>query len=138
MSIEYSKPWNDFLVSVKKAKADLGDPEIVWFRGHWNYSHYLLPSLLRYKNGLEKEQMLFHTFRRFADKVFKTRESDWETLFDMQHYHIPTRLLDWTENFGIALYFACYYNRLKNSAEDAALYIIDPIKLNKESGKASI
>lgn len=138
MSIENSKSWNDFLVNVKLARKELGNPDIVWFRGQWNSKNYLLPSLLRYKNGIEKEQLLFHTFRRFADKVFKTRESDWETLFDMQHYHIPTRLLDWTESFGVALYFATYYNNLKNSTEDAALYILDPLKLNKISGKKTI
>jgi hypothetical protein len=138
MALENSKEWNDFLTRVQTAKKELGNPEIIWFRGHWNYAHYLLPSLLRYSNGVDKEQMLFHTFRRFADKVFKSRESDWETLFDMQHYHIPTRLLDWTESFGISLYFASYYNNLKKSSEDAAIYLLDPLKLNRVSGKSNI
>ncbi len=138
MAIENSKSWNDFLINVQIAKKELGNPEIIWYRGHWNYSHYLLPSLLRYSNGIDKEQRLFHTFRRFADKVFKSRESDWETLFDMQHYHIPTRLLDWTESFGIAMYFAAYYNNLKKSKEDAAIYLLDPLKLNKVSGKSEV
>jgi hypothetical protein len=138
MSIENSKSWTDFLTSVRSAKLELGNPEIVWYRGQWDYSNYLLPSLLRYKNGLEKEQLLFHKFQRFADKVFKSKESEWETLFDMQHYGIPTRLLDWTESFGIALYFASYYNNLKKSKEDAALYIMDPLKLNDISGIKSI
>ena len=138
MALENSKPWSDFLINVQKAKKELGNPEIIWYRGHWNYAHYLLPSLLRYSNGIDKEQKLFHTFRRFADKVFKSRESEWETLFDMQHYNIPTRLLDWTESFGIALYFAIYYNNLKKSKDDAAIYLLNPLKLNKESGKKDI
>jgi hypothetical protein len=47
---------------------------------------------------------------------------DMRCLSVMQHYEIPTRLLDWTGDFWIALYFACsggpndnaelwYYNR---------------------------
>ncbi len=32
---------------------------------------------------------------------------DLRCLSVMQHYEIPTRLLDWTGNFWIALYFAC-------------------------------
>lgn len=138
MGIVDSPTWNKFLSEVKTAKEQLGNPEIVWFRGQWNSIYYLLPSLLRYENGLEKEQSLFHTFKRFADKVFQSRESDWETLFDMQHYHIPTRLIDWTESFGIALYFATYYNKLKNSEKDAAIYLLDPVKLNQISGKNEV
>ena len=138
MSIENSPSWTNFLKSVSNAKKELGNPEIIWFRGHWNANHYLLPSLLRYTNGLDKEQMLFHKFRRFADKVFTSKDSDWETLFDMQHYGIPTRLLDWTESFGIALYFASYYNNLKKSKEQAAVYIMNPLRINEISGKTNI
>lgn len=138
MNLIGSESWNEFLINVRIAKKDLGNPEILWYWGHWNSNHYLLPTLLRYKNGLEKEKVLFHKFRVFADKVFKTKESEWETLFDMQHYGIPTRLLNWTESFGIALYFTSYYNNLKGSSEDASLYLLNPLELNKISGKTSI
>jgi len=138
MAIENSLHWNNFLINVQKAKRELGNPEIIWYRGHSNFKYYLLPSLLRFENGIDKEQKLFHTFRRFSDRVFKYRESDWETLFDMQHYGIPTRLLDWTESFGIAMYFAIYYNNLAKSTEDAAIYLLDPLKLNEVSGKTDI
>ncbi len=126
------------MINVREAKRELGDPEVLWYRGQGKYEHYLLPSLLRYENGITKERNLFHKFRRFADKIFQVKESEWETLFDMQHYGIPTRLLDWTESFGIALYFAAYYNNLKSFTNDAALFLLNPMRLNEKSGKKSI
>lgn len=134
MSIENSKPWMEFLTNVRKAKEDLGNPEIIWYRGQWNYNHYLLPSLLRFENGIDKERYLYQKFQRFADKMFKGKKSEWDTLFDMQHYGTPTRLLDWTESFGIALFFAAHYNFSRNSNENAAIYLLNPLKINLLSG----
>ncbi len=124
-----SSNWSNFLQEIKLAKEELGKDDIIWYRGHSNAKFYLLPSLLRYKNGIDKEQYLFDSFRKLSDRVLQRRESDWETLFEMQHYHIPTRLLDWSETFGIALFFAAYYS--KNN--DAAIYLLNPLKLNKKS-----
>ena len=36
----------------------------------------------------------------------KTNRNSWEVLAEMQHYKVGTRMLDWTENLSIALYFA--------------------------------
>lgn len=129
-----SPEWTKFLESIKDAKADLGNPEILWYRGHANSNHYLLANLLRYENGLEKEQQLFSSFKKFSDRILKRRNSEWETLFEMQHYGIPTRLLDWSETFGIALFFAAHYNQIQHSGNDAAIYLLDPIALNQISG----
>ena len=132
-----SNEWIAFLKNIKQAKRDLGSPEMLWYRGQPNYDHYLLPSLLRFKNGIDKEKYLYTNFRKFSDKLLKKRESEWETLFDMQHYGIPTRLLDWTESFGIALFFAAYYNIYYsgNKKTNAAIYLLDPVKLNLISGQ---
>lgn len=126
--------WSTFLESVKQAKADLGSPEILWYRGHPSSRFYLLASLLRYKNGIQKEKHLFASFRKFSDRILKRRESEWETLFEMQHYGVPTRLLDWSETFGIALFFATMYNQTRHPGQDAAVYLLNPIALNKISG----
>jgi hypothetical protein len=63
------------------------------------------------------------------------RDNEWETLINMQHYGVPTRLIDWTDNLGIALYFA-----VKSSVEDypMSLYIMNPLELNKLSSKNGI
>jgi hypothetical protein len=134
-----TKPeWTDFLTRVREAQHRIGDPEVIWFRGHGNENHYLLPTLLRYKNGLDRERYLFHKFRKFADRVFVERRSEWETLFDMQHYGIPTRLLDWTESLGIAIFFATYDNLARMTPNNAAIYVINPIGLNSVSGIGEI
>ena len=122
--------WNDFLQEIKKAKEELGNDDVIWYRGQNNFRHYLLPSLLRYRNGIEKEKYLYTSFRKFSDRILPKRESEWETLFNMQHYEIPTRLLDWSETFGIALYFAAYYNAMSKERVDAAVYLLNPLKLN--------
>jgi hypothetical protein len=133
-----SPVWLNFLESIKQAKADLGSPDMLWYRGHPNADFFLLASLLRYKNGLEKERMLFTNFKKFSDRILKRRDSEWETLFEMQHYGIPTRLLDWSETFGIALFFATTYNQSHHPDKDAALYLLDPVALNRISGQKQV
>ncbi|MDO7846207.1 FRG domain-containing protein [Hymenobacter sp. M29] len=127
--------WIEFLSNVHSATEQLGNPDIIWFRGQGNAKYTLLPSLLRFDNGLSKEEEMFHTFRRFSEKIFHANPSEWETLFNMQHYHIPTRLLDWSETFGVALYFAVNSN---NGVDDSAIYLLDPLQLNKECGREKI
>jgi len=57
-----------------------------------------------------------------ADEEFK-----WVQL--AQHYGLPTRLLDWTKNAAIALYFACE----KEPEKDGAVFILNPIDLNRKA-----
>ena len=49
------------------------------------------------------EQDAFHEFKF---RVGEVHSSSWEILALMQHYLIPTRLLDWTENLSFALQLA--------------------------------
>lgn len=130
----YAETWNELINIVKELRGNVKNPDQLWFRGQNNASCILLPGLLRYSNGFNKEQYIFQKFRQLSHKVFPRRNNDWETLFDMQHYGIPTRLLDWSETLGIAMFFAAALNVRFNLPTDAAIFLLDPIALNEYSG----
>ena len=61
---------------------------------------------------------------RSADMPLPTQIAaghDMRCLSVMQHYEIPTRLLDWTTNFWTAIYFAC----ASGPGDDAELWYYD-------------
>src|SRR5262245_54442277 len=109
MADKVTNSWDELLAAVKTASKELPNPDQVWFRGHSKAQYNLLPSLLRC-DGLTKEKLLFQKFVQYSFGVFQRRTSDWETLFDMQHYGLPTRLLDWSNTLGIATFFAVNYH----------------------------
>lgn len=127
--------WNDLLCEIKEYRNSLPTGTEIWFRGQGNAKYMLLPSLLRFANGAEKEKEVFDTYRRLSQKLTFSRKNEWELLIDMQHYFIPTRLLDWSENLGIALFFATSSH---NEGDDISLYILNPVELNRYSKKAGI
>lgn len=119
-----------------------------WYRGHGQRTFSLKPSLYRhpaYKNSsdlLDLESRMIREFRRQGTlhdipTLQKHEDEKVDTLVYMQHYGVPTRLLDWTSNPFIALYFALTdADRLKNKGkytQSASVWILNPWAWNKAS-----
>ena len=119
-----------FVRALSLDKKDNG--EIFWFRGQSEAEWPLLPGYLRLKSA-PPEATLLNQFRQSAAMLaeFTPQESfDWLML--MQHYGVPTRLLDWSESPMIALYFALA-NRDNHKGKDAALWLLKPSTMNRNA-----
>ena len=79
----------------------------IFYRGHADRDWELLPSIFRMPNGVEKEHLFFRDMVAHEPQSFSECKSTLDYLVQMQHYGLPTRLLDMTTNPLVALYFAC-------------------------------
>lgn len=79
----------------------------LFFRGHSNVSYQLIPSVFRKDEWLKNEKLMYQELKINCANDFNQMEGHLEILAEMQHYGLPTRLLDITQNPLIALYFAC-------------------------------
>lgn len=82
--------------------------EVAFFRGHSNADKYKLqPFALRTKSARVAEPRKFRDLMIASPHDFREDKSTFERLSRMQHYSLPTRMLDTSTNPLIALWFAC-------------------------------
>ncbi len=85
-----------------------GDPaRLSTYRGHANEIYTLSPSIFRRPITRESEHLLLRELVAAHPEDFVADSSALEMLVRMQHYTLPTRLLDVSMNPLVALYFAC-------------------------------
>ena len=95
---------NSYISSLKKKTGTL------FFRGHANPNYTLRPSIMRTAHLAQNESKIYHELIINCPDDFEKCHSHLEKLVKMQHYGLPTRLLDITRNPLVALYFACESN----------------------------
>jgi len=123
------------------------EKKLIWFRGESSiWRTPLVPNSYR---------VLADTFNDFLDDLFNSQtlkdlegninaefyrksfpqivkkgidNTPWNRYFLMQHYKVKTRLLDWTENALVALFFAV--NDKSTIKDDAKIWILEPFDLN--------
>ncbi len=101
----------------------------LWYRGVKSAAFDLVPGAYFRKNCDELSLVLY--FRSMSPSLLPREPlDDWEWYYLMQHYGIPTRLLDWTESPLAALYFA-----LEEDADGCSpcVWVMNPFSLNRLS-----
>jgi len=90
------------LVAMAKREA-----EVLFYRGHADANYIMRPSIMRTSKLEQHESRIYHELQIECPEDFEKCHTHLETLVKMQHYGLPTRLLDITRNPLVALYFAC-------------------------------
>lgn len=103
--------------NVCKILQELDKPgHTVYYRGHSDANYLLLPSVMRKDKWLAHERDMYNELMIECTSEFNNCSSHLDSLVEMQHYGLPTRLLDITRNPLVALYFVCC-DDLKQSGE---------------------
>ena len=98
------------------------------FRGQNNFEWDLIPKIGRppFSNTIPelfKEEFLVRSWLRYSMPLLSDKPDDkWDELTLAQHYGLATRLLDWTRNPLVALFFSTFD---MNESLDSAVFIMD-------------
>lgn len=124
--------WYDFIDGVNRRLQQLEtegctDP---FFRGQGETTWKLVTSLSREQSNPKfhdnKEARLFWDFRVNGSHFLPRACSEWTVLYHMQHFGLPTRLLDWTTNFARALFFSMRHP----ISPSPTVFILNPYEMN--------
>lgn len=125
------KSLSEFFQYVDVARKLVFKNEKIWYRGHADVRYKLIPNIYRQDYSYLKENKIRKEFKdKFKGFVNSNQYDEFEIYFLMQHYGVPTRLLDWSEGYLIALFFALKLSIYESKLYDSCVWLINPEKLN--------
>lgn len=105
-----------------------GRGDIFVFRGQANSDFVLIPSGLREEHIKTADSQMF----QFVDGMKKMFNFDELTCIEIaQHFNLPTRMLDFSYSFDVALFFACHDQKNKYNDCDGKVFIFNKSKYEK-------
>lgn len=111
--------YNDFVNELN------GRGDVFVFRGQANSNYILIPSGLREEHIKDADVQMF----RFVDEMKNSFGLDELTCIEIaQHFSLPTRMLDFTYSYDVALFFACYDPKNKHIDQDGKVFILNKTK----------
>jgi hypothetical protein len=120
------------------AKEEEAEEESPWFRGVSRANYKLIPSIYRENVWVYNEEDADDIRGEFPRRAAPFMEycrfySAGEVYHIMQHYGLPTRLLDWTEGMLFALYFAIRELSTDDKSLTPCVWMLNPWWLNEKS-----
>jgi hypothetical protein len=123
-----------------KSESNISRTPDLWFRGQ-SRDLPMLPGVFRkIKNSNSNKECIYNEFKiintflslykNYTPERFISKSSEFYSF--MQHYGIPTRLLDWSENALFALYFAVI-SGMHNEDTERVVWIMNPGAINQLS-----
>jgi hypothetical protein len=120
-----------YLRLIKEIKDDNiknGNHEDFLFRGQ-TVDYPLIPKLCRLNakgDLLETEQLLLQEFKRTNPLLIEGHRpmDDWDYLTLGQHFGLPTRLLDWSNNALTALWFATSDTGISGNSRYSVIWVL--------------
>lgn len=108
----YIENFNDYFKEIKEIRKSLKEDEVLCFRGASNIDNGAKPGVI-WENRV-KEDIAYHSILLEYPEEFNCKTDHLGTLAKMQHYGLPTRLLDVSGNLLVSLYFATNSNKYKD------------------------
>ncbi|TDM51424.1 FRG domain-containing protein [Aliivibrio fischeri] len=107
-------------------------PSDIWFRGIKDTKMKLVPGVVWRGMSEETEESAISEFMTYCQNYHGRKESNaYEVYALMQHYGLPTRLLDWSLSPLVSLYFALEQDN--DGGAQRAIWAMAPYELNMKT-----